>query len=109
MKAKTVSADALFAEWRKDPAYVAAYDALEDEFDLVHVLIEARTRANMTQEQVAAKMGTTQTVVARLEGGRSMPSTRTLQRYAAATGSKLRISLIDPANDARRAQSRETS
>jgi transcriptional regulator with XRE-family HTH domain len=39
-------------------------------------------------------MGTTQSVVAKLESGRSMPSTRTLHRYAKATGSKLRITLI---------------
>ena len=48
----------------------------------------------MTQEQVAKVMGTTQTTIARLESGRSMPSTRTLQRFAAATGTKLRISFV---------------
>jgi transcriptional regulator with XRE-family HTH domain len=37
-------------------------------------------------------MGTTQAFVARLESGRSMPSTRTLTRFAKATGTKLRIS-----------------
>ncbi len=37
-------------------------------------------------------MKTTQAVVARLEGGESMPSTRTLEKYAKATGSRLRIS-----------------
>jgi len=46
----------------------------------------------MTQEQVAAAMGTTQTVIARLESGRTMPSTRTLERFAKATGMRLRIS-----------------
>jgi ribosome-binding protein aMBF1 (putative translation factor) len=78
--------------WRKDPAFVAAYDALEDEFSLAHALIEARSRAKMTQEEVARSMGTTQTAVARMESGRAMPSTRTLERFARATGSKLRIS-----------------
>jgi transcriptional regulator with XRE-family HTH domain len=46
----------------------------------------------MTQEQVARRMKTTQAVIARLEGGGSKPSTRTLERYAKATGSRLRIS-----------------
>ena len=91
ISARSVPAETVFAEWRKDPDYVAAYDALDDEFSLANALIEARHRANMTQQQVAARMKTTQTVVARLEGGRTMPSTRTLQRYAAATGTKLRI------------------
>lgn len=38
-------------------------------------------------------MGTTQSAVARLESGRGKPSMRTLERYAAATGSKVRVVL----------------
>jgi len=53
--------------------------------------MEARTRAGLTQEQVAQRMNTTQAVVARLEGCGSKQSTRTLERYAAPTGSRLRI------------------
>ena len=79
-------------EWLKDPEHKATYDALEDEFALAGALIEARSKADMTQEQVAAAMGTTQTVIARLESGRTMPSTRTLERFAKATGMRLRIS-----------------
>lgn len=78
-------------EWLKDPEIAAAYNALEDEFVLAAALIDARAAAHMTQEDVAKAMGTTQAVIARLESGRSMPSTRTLQRFADATGSKLRI------------------
>lgn len=78
-------------EWFKDPEFVAAYDALEEEFALAEALIKARAQASMTQEDVAKAMGTTQAAIARLESGRSMPSTRTLQRFADATGTKLRI------------------
>lgn len=78
-------------EWLKDPEFVAAYDALEEEFELAEALIKARADASMTQEDVAKAMGTTQAAIARLESGRSMPSTRTLQRFAEATGTKLRI------------------
>ncbi len=90
-KAKLIPAEKVFKELRKDPAYRAAYDALEPEFAYITSVIEARTRAKQTQEQLAKKMGTTQAVVARLESGRSMPSTRTLERFAKATGTKLRI------------------
>jgi len=83
-----------FLEWRKDPEFVAAYDALEEEFALAEALIMARAQADMTQEDVAEKMGTTQAVIARLESGRSMPSTRTLTRFADATGTQLRISFV---------------
>ncbi len=83
-------------EWFKDPEFVAAYDALEEEFALAEALIKARAQASMTQEDVAKAMGTTQAAIARLESGRSMPSTRTLQRFADATGTKLRISFEKP-------------
>lgn len=91
-KRKDIPVGESFAKWRKNPAYVAAYDALEEEFAIADALIQARTDAHMTQEQVAKAMGTTQAVVARLESGGTMPSTRTLARYAHATGMKLRIS-----------------
>jgi DNA-binding XRE family transcriptional regulator len=80
MKRKFIPAEEVFSRWRKDPEFVAAYDALEEEFALAASLIKARAEADMTQEQVAEAMGTTQAVVARLESGRSRPSTRTRLR-----------------------------
>jgi DNA-binding XRE family transcriptional regulator len=80
--------------WFKDPEFVVAYDALEGEFAIVDALIKARSSAHLTQEQVAMKMGTTQAAIARLESGKIFPSTRTLLRYAQATGTRLRISLV---------------
>jgi ribosome-binding protein aMBF1 (putative translation factor) len=92
MSRKFIPVEVSFEEWRKDPEFVAAYDALEDEFAVASALIKARADAEMTQEQVAKAMGTTQAVVARLEGGKTMPSTRTLERFAKATHTRLRIS-----------------
>ena len=79
-------------EWMKDPKFRAEYDALEDEFALASALIKARGDADLTQEQVAAAMGTSQTFIARLESGKVLPSTRTLERFAKATHTRLRIS-----------------
>jgi DNA-binding XRE family transcriptional regulator len=76
-----------------DPQYARAYTDMEDEFQFARELIKARIRAGLTQQQIAEKMGTTQSTVARLESGGSMPSLRSLHRYAEATGSKVRISL----------------
>jgi len=98
-----IPAETVFARWRKDPAYVAAYDALEDEFALAGALIKARSDAGLTQAQVAEAMNTTQATIARLESGRSPPSTRTLQRYAKATRTKLRIS-FEPDSEPKRAR-----
>lgn len=69
------------------------YDALAEEFSIAEALIRARAEADMTQEQVAEKMQTSQSYVAKLESGRVSPSMKALQRYAAATGSRLKISL----------------
>jgi len=88
---KRTRVDDLHKKWLNKPGYKRAYDALEEEFSLTAALIEARSRAGLIQEEVAKLMKTTQAVVARLEGGGSMPSTRTLEKYAKATGSKLRI------------------
>ncbi len=75
----------------KDAAYSKEYAALEGEFALAAAMINARARAGLTQEQLAAKMKTTQSTIARLESGKALPSARTLQRLAEATGSKLKI------------------
>ena len=89
---KLIPAEEVFAKWRKSADYRSAYDALEDEFNLARAFVDARANADLTQEEVAQRMGTTQAVVARLESGRTKPSTRTLERFAKATNSKLRIS-----------------
>jgi transcriptional regulator with XRE-family HTH domain len=78
--------------WLKDPAYREEYDALEGEFVIATALIRARARAGLTQEQLAERMGTKQEVVARWEGGKVLPSTRTLAKFAKATGTTLQIS-----------------
>ena len=82
----------LHRRWRKNPAYASAYEELRPEFDLAGALIQARVQAGLTQEQLAERMETTQSVIARLESGRTRPSTQTLERLAAATGTRLRIS-----------------
>src|SRR5271168_4584443 len=96
MTKRGIPVERVFQEWRKDTAYQAAYDSMEDEFALAATMIDARARAGLTQEQLAARMHTTQAVIARLESGRVKPSTRTLERLAAATGMQLRIS-FEPA------------
>ena len=92
MKSKFIPTEESFARWKKDPKYVAAYESLEEEFALASAMIQARGNADMTQEQVAKAMGTTQAVIARLESGKVLPSTRTLERFAKATRTRLRIS-----------------
>ncbi len=89
---KTIPLSKLSDEWFKKPEFVREYEALEEEFALAAALIKARSDAGLTQEELAKRMGTTQSVIARLEGGKSRPSTTTLARVAKATGTRLRVS-----------------
>jgi ribosome-binding protein aMBF1 (putative translation factor) len=90
---KRFTMEQMKGECMANPAFKQAYEALEGEFQLARELIAARLRAGLTQAQVAERMQTTQSAVARLESGRSVPSSKTLAKFAAATGSRLRITL----------------
>jgi ribosome-binding protein aMBF1 (putative translation factor) len=88
-----IKASDLHEEWLATrPGYRAAFNALEEEYSLAEAMIRARAAADLTQAELAERMHTTQAVIARLESGRVKPSTRTLERLAAATGLRLRIS-----------------
>jgi ribosome-binding protein aMBF1 (putative translation factor) len=82
----------LHKKWMKDPEYRKEYDTLEEEFALIAEVTKARARAGLSQAQLAKRMKTTQSAVARLESGRGLPSTCTLGRFAKATRHRLKIS-----------------
>lgn len=84
-------------ELMADENFKNEYESLEQEFNFAAKMIEVRLQERLSQEQVARRMGTTQSVVARIESGRPLPSLRTLMRYAAAVGRKLDITLLKAA------------
>ena len=86
----------LHQKWMKNKEYRKAHEELASEFALARAVIEARVTAGLTQEQLAQRMDTTQSVIARLESGRTRPSTQTLERLAVATGTRLKTS-FEPA------------
>jgi ribosome-binding protein aMBF1 (putative translation factor) len=94
----------LKARLLKDPKVRKAYDALEEEFALMREVAKARGRAGLSQSELARRMKTTQSTIARLESGRGLPSTRTLGRFAKATGHRLRISFEPVEGKKRRAR-----
>ena len=81
-------------ELLNDPEYKKAFTELEEEFVVAKALIEARKSANLTQTQVAERMGTTQSVVARMESGNPLPSLKSVARYAAAVNSRIELKLV---------------
>ena len=72
------------------------YDALAEEFEFLDEILKARVAAGLTQAEVAARIGTTQSAVARLEAaiGKHSPSIATLKRYASALGYRLQVRLV---------------
>ena len=81
----------------------AEYEKLADEFSLLDEFLKARAAQGLTQAQVAEKIGTTQSAVARMESGsgKHSPSLATLTKYADALGCKLEVRLIRRPRQAR--------
>lgn len=81
----------------------ARYEELGDEYALLDEFLKARAEQGLTQAQVAQKIGTTQSAVARMESGQGKhsPSLATLSRYADALGCKLEVRLIRNGREAR--------
>lgn len=78
----------------EDPEFREEYARVDEEYALVEAMVRARTAAKLTQAEVARRLGTTQSAIARLEGGRVSPSFSTLRRYAEATGTRLTVDLV---------------
>lgn len=77
-----------------DPEVKAEYDRLGPILAVVGEMIEARQAAGLTQAEIAARMGTSQSVVARLENARHMPTFDLVARYAAALNRRVDIHLV---------------
>jgi len=73
--------------------FTAEFDPLVPELEISAELIKARLRAGLSQAKLAARMGTSQSTIARLESGQTLPSTKTLLRFAQATGSRFQVRL----------------
>ena len=87
--------DAFLKKARKRRGFRAAYEALAVEYAVANEMLAARSRAGLTQEAVASRMGTTKSTVSRLESaGKHAPSLTSLKRYADAVGCKIQIRLV---------------
>jgi predicted transcriptional regulator len=89
----TIPFEKLKSRLLANPKVKAEYDALAPEFEIAAELLKARLRSGLSQAELAARMGTSQSTIARLESGQTLPSTKTLLRYAEATGNKVRVRL----------------
>jgi transcriptional regulator with XRE-family HTH domain len=78
------------------PKVKKAYDDLTEEFAFLDEVLKARAESGLSQAEVAARIGTTQSAIARLESAapKHSPSIATLRRYASALGYKLEVRLV---------------
>ena len=74
----------------------AEFDKLSGEYALLDEFLKARAAQGLTQAQVAEKIGTTQSAVARMESGsgKHSPSLATLSKYAEALDCRLEVRLV---------------
>jgi DNA-binding XRE family transcriptional regulator len=76
-----------------DPKVKAEYDALEDEFRILGLLLDVRRAAGVTQAQIAEKMKTQKSNISRLENGKTDPKLSTLFSYARALGVEIEMTV----------------
>ena len=90
----TIPFEEIKARLLANPKVRAEYEVLAPEFEISAELVKARRRAGLSQAQLATRMRTSQSTIARLESGQTLPSTKTLLRFAKATGSKIHLRLL---------------
>ena len=100
---KTISGTDLISKLLSEAEVKAEYDRMKPVMELAWTLVEARNRAKMTQSEVAKKMGTTQSAIARIESGRASPTMETVRRYFWATGCEFKIQLLPVLKSKRKA------
>lgn len=76
-----------------DPEAKKAYEDLQPEFAIIQVIIDARVKKKISQEELAKRMGTGQAVISRLENANAKPSLSLIKRLADALGLKVELKL----------------
>ena len=89
----TIPFNQLRDRWMADPTFREAYETISPEMEIAFAIAEARHNARLTQAELADRIGSSQAMVARWERGVAMPSTRSLQKVAEATGTRLKVTL----------------
>jgi ribosome-binding protein aMBF1 (putative translation factor) len=74
---------------RRNPAFPAMVDEARARREILRELTQARIEQGLSQTVVAARMGSSQSVVARIEQGDRDVRISTLERYAAAVGRRI--------------------
>ena len=79
---------------RKHPEFPELVEAAYERRKLLRALADEREKAGISQTQIAAKMKTSQSAVARLEAGEIDARGSTVDRFAAAVGKRIRWTVV---------------
>ena len=91
---KHLDFDVFLKKSLKDPKIKAEFDRLQPEFAVIRAVIDARVKKGLTQDKLAQKIGTKQSVISRLERGNANPSIGFLKKLTQALNSHLEIKFI---------------
>lgn len=93
MSQTSVSLDLLKEEFLEDEEFKAEYDKLKPRYEVISQIIQARKEKNMTQEDLAKKVGTQKSNISRLESGNYNPSLDLLIKVARCLGKDLLVQI----------------
>lgn len=91
MKRQHLDFDEFLKESLKNPKIRREYEKLQPEYEIVSAIIRARIEKDLTQKDLAKKLGTKQSAIARIESGKANPTIAFLKKLANALDSNLEI------------------
>ena len=92
-KYEPVSFSDVKKEWLKNPKFKKAYDDIEPEYAIIRAILKKRIESNMSQKDLARKLGTKQSAISRLESGNYNPTLSFLKKLSTTLGGKLEIKI----------------
>ncbi len=90
---QAVTLDQLDALLAQDPEYLAAERALRPDLNLANDVVALRVQAGWSQAELAARVGTNQANISRLESALANPTVKFIKKVAAALGAELDVHL----------------
>ncbi|NQU82835.1 MAG: helix-turn-helix transcriptional regulator [Parcubacteria group bacterium] len=88
------SFDKHLAEQLKDPEFKKYFDEYGKQLETAYKILQLRKKQKLTQKELAKRISTTQSVVARMEAGNQNFTLETLQKIASALNHNLKVDFV---------------
>lgn len=93
--------DDYLQERLEDPKFKKEWDDIQPEMDVIRAMVDARVEQNLTQKELAEKVGMNQADISKLENGTRNPSLKVLKKLANGLGMELKIQFVPTKNTLR--------